>query len=515
MALFSQTATQPAVGDGSEGNPYEIASLENLYWLQVAGFPGYAKQTTDIDASGTATWFTDGEGGYYGWPAGTCNGNYDGQGYAIDGLYIHRTTQDNVGLFGQTSGTASHTITGIRLTNADITGNDYVGGIAGLSMKSNISDCFVSGSITGNNKVGGVAGWFRAEFGTAYTLQESFSSAAISGVLYIGGLVGSSMGATSGAAQVVNCYADGAVTSIGYGGGLIGSVEKSFVLNSYSRGAVSGSMCGGLIASGDGNEEGASMIFSSYWDTETSGQAASPGGGTGYSTAIMQMQAAYSGWDFTDTWSIDGSTNDGYPYLQSNLPEEALPITLSEFKAVQMEGLIKITWRTESETDNARFLIYRDNEVIAWVDGAGTTTVPCDYVYTDTEVVPGMSYTYMLGDVSFANQLSLHENMAVAVTLNENAVVPLFELNANYPNPFNPSTTIPYTLSSGTSVNVSVYDIHGRLVRELVRDMKPAGHHEAVWDGKDNNGNDIQSGVYLSRITAGDHTASKKMLMIK
>lgn len=79
-SLFAQTATAPLLGDGSSGNPYQIANLENLYWIaasdaivpsptQATRWAAYYIQTADFDASDTETWFPDGSGGYYGWAA--------------------------------------------------------------------------------------------------------------------------------------------------------------------------------------------------------------------------------------------------------------------------------------------------------------------------------------------------------------------------------------------------------------------------------------------------------------
>ncbi len=88
-------------------------------------------------------------------------------------------------------------------------------------------------------------------------------------------------------------------------------------------------------------------------------------------------------------------------------------------------------------------------------------------------------------------------------------------LVGNFPNPFNPTTTIKFALSSAENVHLSVYDLSGRTVTTLVNGPMAADHHEIVWNGKDDNGNRVASGVYFYKLTAGDFNATDKMVMLK
>lgn len=511
--LMAQTPVQPS-GAGTEGDPYQVVTLSNLLW--VASASGYALQQNDIDASATSTWYPDGEGGYYGWPLTTYSGNYYGQGYEISGLYINREGSNGVGLFGTATGPfgSTYEISGVRLTNANISGNQDVGGIVGISTKYNISKCYTDGSINGVSNVGGIAGRYNAEFTISITMSECYSSASISGISPLGGLIGVTTGATSGTANVNNCYADGSVTAVNSSsvGGFIGSIVKSALVFCYSRGEVPTGY--GFIGNTDATGEGGSTVDFSYWDYETSGQFMSADGDM-RSTSQMTTQSNYLPWDFTDTWSIDGSINSGYPYLQTNLPEDALPITLTEFSAAVNNGTVVLSWNTASETDNACFLLYRNGNVIARIEAAGTSSEPHDYAYTDTQVIPGNSYTYVLADLSYANDEVVHEDHALTVTIEESSSVQEFALEANYPNPFNPITEIPYTLSSHEKVELNIYDIKGMLVRTLVDGDQAAGYHKSVWDGKNNRGESVNSGLYIAKIIAGDFIATQKMLLVK
>ncbi|MHB9030210.1 MAG: FlgD immunoglobulin-like domain containing protein, partial [Candidatus Latescibacterota bacterium] len=88
-------------------------------------------------------------------------------------------------------------------------------------------------------------------------------------------------------------------------------------------------------------------------------------------------------------------------------------------------------------------------------------------------------------------------------------------LHGNHPNPFNPSTTISFTLPRPAKTSLIVYDITGRKVRELVSGSMTAGEHTAVWDGRDERGKVVSSGVYVAHLRAGTAAASRKMLIIK
>ena len=92
-----------------------------------------------------------------------------------------------------------------------------------------------------------------------------------------------------------------------------------------------------------------------------------------------------------------------------------------------------------------------------------------------------------------------------------------FTLEQNFPNPFNPATTITYTVPVGGRVKVTlkVYSLRGGLIRTLVDSQKPAGSYTVFWDGTDEQGRKAPSGVYLYRIKAGDFSQTRKMVLLK
>lgn len=90
-----------------------------------------------------------------------------------------------------------------------------------------------------------------------------------------------------------------------------------------------------------------------------------------------------------------------------------------------------------------------------------------------------------------------------------------YSLMQNYPNPFNPETSIHYHLKKSEHVILKIYNILGQEVITLVDERQPAGRFSAHWDGKDRNGSQVPSGLYLYRIQAGDFVNTRKMLLIR
>ncbi len=88
-------------------------------------------------------------------------------------------------------------------------------------------------------------------------------------------------------------------------------------------------------------------------------------------------------------------------------------------------------------------------------------------------------------------------------------------LRGVYPNPFNPQTTVAFDLATPAGVDVAVYDLAGARVRTLVREQRPAGRHTVVWDGRDEAGRQVASGVYVARMVAGEIRALRKMVLVK
>lgn len=88
-------------------------------------------------------------------------------------------------------------------------------------------------------------------------------------------------------------------------------------------------------------------------------------------------------------------------------------------------------------------------------------------------------------------------------------------LRGVYPNPFNPRVTVDWAIASDGQVNLTVYDVRGRLVRELYTGPGTAGTHRLVWDGKDDSGQDVATGVFFIRATSGGAQDARKIVLVK
>ncbi len=90
-----------------------------------------------------------------------------------------------------------------------------------------------------------------------------------------------------------------------------------------------------------------------------------------------------------------------------------------------------------------------------------------------------------------------------------------FKLNQNYPNPFNPVTTLGYNLPEEGLVNITVYDMLGNVINQLVNEVQNSGYKAIQWDATDNQGQPVSAGVYLYTIEAGEFRQTKKMILLK
>jgi hypothetical protein len=120
-------------------------------------------------------------------------------------------------------------------------------------------------------------------------------------------------------------------------------------------------------------------------------------------------------------------------------------------------------------------------------------------------------------NVKYANGNVKYPYFDISITNQDmdNAAPLLFNLGQNYPNPFNPSTTISYQLPAAGPVRLDIYNVRGQLVRTLIDAEQDAGYHSVIWNGKDNRGQSVASGVYFYRLSSLTQTLGKRMLLMK
>jgi hypothetical protein len=173
---------------------------------------------------------------------------------------------------------------------------------------------------------------------------------------------------------------------------------------------------------------------------------------------------------------------------------------------------VLLRWKIAEGVGLHGFNIYRSLQQEAGFERLNEQLIPADKgnEYVDLGAGAGKTYWYCLGAVADDGEWM---SQTVSLTVPQ----PVLALRQNYPNPFNPSTTICFTLPERAWVTLAIYDVEGRLVKTLVDEMVGEGYQyqERIWDGKDASGSQVGSGVYFYRLTAGDRTLTKKMVMIR
>lgn len=338
--INAQTAVAPT-GTGTSCDPYQISSLDNLYWVTQTSASWdvgkYFIQTANIDASATSTYFSNGSGGYYGLPAigGSSQAvgnqvsglsfkaNYDGQGFTISNLYINRKIQ-SVALFGATN---NATIKNLTLQNPTVIVSSGVNGYysgssifvaAGSGTFDNIK--ILGGNFTNNNTLYGFCGGL---FGRVSSIKATNCSVEATIVMngvadYCGGFIGY----TEGVCNISNCITTGSITNTtneGQFGGFIGGAFSygSVFEKNYSTMNLIGTNTGITVSNYGGfiGEVNREVIFSNCYATgnvSSVGSGARLGGFLGNSTTssgsinTTVIKNCYS------TGSVSGTYSGGF-----------------------------------------------------------------------------------------------------------------------------------------------------------------------------------------------------------
>jgi len=184
-----------------------------------------------------------------------------------------------------------------------------------------------------------------------------------------------------------------------------------------------------------------------------------------------------------------------------------LPVTLSSISASPKDNAVLLRWTTSSEFNNLGFEIQRSSTGSSWsaigfVNGAGNSTSTLNYSYVDGNLAPGRYY-YRLKQIDIDHRFAYSAIVSASLDGKET-----FTLEQNFPNPFSNETMVRFTLARRTKVNLSLFDMNGKLVKVLVSETKESGTHALnVHAGT------LTSGLYYYKIQAGEFTAVKKMII--
>jgi peptidoglycan hydrolase-like amidase len=187
------------------------------------------------------------------------------------------------------------------------------------------------------------------------------------------------------------------------------------------------------------------------------------------------------------------------------------PVEIVSFAAKPISLSVELDWQTATEINNYGFEIERKNTVqqtdwikIGFVEGAGTSNAPKEYIFTDRNITMGR-YAYRLKQIDRDGKFEYHGNVEVVIGPPQK-----FALQQNFPNPYNPSTTISYSVATRSHVTLTVFNALGQKVAELVDGDKDAGVYEVTFDASG-----LASGVYLYRMESGSFVQTKKLVVVK
>ncbi len=184
---------------------------------------------------------------------------------------------------------------------------------------------------------------------------------------------------------------------------------------------------------------------------------------------------------------------------------------LAGFSAVCRDGSIDVEWRLSRLDGDARFAVSRAagmEEDYAPLAGEVHES-GLSFSYRDEGVEPGGVYRYRVDFIDGEGARVLFETEPIGVP-----ALPL-TLHQNWPNPFNPATTVAYYLPDDANVRLEVFDVAGRRIALLANGREARGRHSASWNGADDAGRPVAAGIYICRLTADKETLSRKMILMR
>ena len=281
----------------------------------------------------------------------------------------------------------------------------------------------------------------------------------------------------------------------------------------------------------------------------------------------------WDGWDVTTSWqtvvtlkftiatatsvdiSIDDATNDAayFNNIANNPPgagaddwavttedggDITLPVELSSFTVQYINDIPTLYWTTQSETNNAGWNIYRGetNEALSneetyqlnlslgLIPGSGTTSEPTDYCFEDVfPIYQGTTYFYWLESVDYSGDTEIYGPISLTIPENEwqnpnSPEIPKpYGLHQNYPNPFNPHTEISFMMKENCIAELSIYNLKGQKIKTLFKNRAISRDELIIsnWNGKDESGKEVTSGIYFYKLMTTKGNYVRKMILLK
>jgi hypothetical protein len=286
------------------------------------------------------------------------------------------------------------------------------------------------------------------------------------------------------------------------GGGLLKSTDYGETWN-LTPGFTGISMWGVNVQPSDGN-----VIIANSYSTPPGSWRSINGGGTWTSISIPSQ-----GYQVVSVDSMIQFAAQGNGFYKLDAPW-FVPVELASFNASLVNNDVLLSWTTASELNNQGFEIEQsfDNQNfsrIGFVPGFGTTTESKSYSFRISDAPSGVQY-YRLKQIDFDGTFEQYNSVEVDVP-----VIQEFALYQNHPNPFNPSTTISFSIPVESNVSINLFNILGQQVATLTNSDFQAGNHKIEFNVKE-----LSSGTYIYTLEAKgvdgkNFTSTKKMLLLK
>ncbi len=219
----------------------------------------------------------------------------------------------------------------------------------------------------------------------------------------------------------------------------------------------------------------------------------------------FKVSGHYGMWDFMDSGMM-------YGYSVDNIH----PMPVGGF-AVLNAGVdgVELVWEMNVAEDFQYYEIFR--AINGNINNAESIGLTGALGFIDANVELNNSYDYFVRAVDANGNASESSNVVTVniVSTEETGIPHSYALNQNYPNPFNPTTQISFALPEASSVELVIYNVRGQVVRSLSNTEMNAGYYALTWDGLDNNGALVSSGVYITTLKAGQFKSSNKMILLR
>ncbi|MFO7891476.1 MAG: Ig-like domain-containing protein [bacterium] len=175
---------------------------------------------------------------------------------------------------------------------------------------------------------------------------------------------------------------------------------------------------------------------------------------------------------------------------------------------------VSINWATSVENYNKGFNVFRSVKETGPYHKINNSLIQPNaegsYQYRDNHIQVGVTYYYKITDIDEFGNINEHSLLQVRVPAPEGYI-----LSQNFPNPFNPVTKIHYEIPEAGMVNLAIYNMMGQQIRVLVNEYRIPGFYEVEWDGRNEKGMEVSTGIYIYRLNCKDETLIKRMVKLK